>query len=110
MPQSYIFRMVAMDFRRLVSEAPIAIDADIKGGLTTEECQRLNRVKSSLHKYSRFTDALPPDEMDEKIQEEERRSQVNMWLLLACVYLAPYLRGALSREFCCFLVKTVYLY
>ena len=76
MPQSYIFRMVAMDFRRVVSEAPMDIDSEIKGGLTPEECQRLTRVKSSLHKYSWFQDALPQDEMDEKIQEEERRSQV----------------------------------
>ena len=68
--------MVAMDFRRVASERPIEIDSDIKGGLTSEECQRLNRVKSSLHKYSRFKDRLPQDEMDEKIQEEERRSQV----------------------------------
>ena len=68
--------MVAMDFRRVVSEAPMDIDSDMKGGLTPEECQRLARVKSSLHKYSRFKDALPQDEMDEKIQEEERRSQV----------------------------------
>ncbi|KAL9974561.1 hypothetical protein ACROYT_G011611 [Oculina patagonica] len=74
-PQSYIFRMVAMDFRRVVSEAPMDIDSDIRGGLTPEECQRLNRVKSSLHKYSEFQDTLPQDEMDEKIQEEERRSQ-----------------------------------
>ena len=65
-----------MDFRRVASERPIEIDSDIKGGLTSEECQRLNRVKSSLHKYSRFKDRLPQDEMDEKIQEEERRSQV----------------------------------
>ena len=68
--------MVAMDFRRIASEGPIEIDSDIKAGLTSEECQRLNRVKSSLHKYSRFKDRLPQDEMDEKIQEEERRSQV----------------------------------
>ena len=76
MPQSYIFRMVAMDFRRVVSEAPIVIDADIKGGLTTDECARLTRVKSSLDKYSGFQDTLPQDEMDEKRREEERRSVV----------------------------------
>ena len=81
MPQSYIFRMVAMDFGRVVSEAPMDIDSDIKGGLTPEECQRLTRVKSSLHKYSEFQDSLPQDEMDEKIQEEERRTQVNKYSL-----------------------------
>ena len=78
MPQSYIFRMVAMDFRRVFSEAPIAIDSEIKDSLTPEEYQRLSRVKSSLHKYSRFTDTLPQDEMAEKIQEEERRTQVRI--------------------------------
>ena len=52
------------------------IDSEIKGNLTPEECQRLGRVKSSLHKYSGFQDILPQDEMDEKIQEEERRIQV----------------------------------
>ena len=76
MPQSYIFRMVAMEFRRVVSEAPMDIDADIKSDLTPEECARLARVKSSLDKYSGFQDTLPQDEMDEKIQEEERRSLV----------------------------------
>ena len=76
MPQSYIFRMVAMDFRRVVSEAAMDIDANIRGGLTSEECSRLTRVKSSLYKYSGFQDTLPPDEMNEKIQEEARRSQV----------------------------------
>ncbi|PFX23697.1 Ribosome biogenesis protein YTM1 [Stylophora pistillata] len=75
MPQSFIFRMVAMDFRRVFAEAPIEIDSEIKGNLTPEECQRLGRVKSSLHKYSGFQDILPQDEMDEKIQEEERRIQ-----------------------------------
>ena len=68
--------MVAMDFRRVTSEGPLEIHSDIKAGLTSEECQRLNQVKSSLYKYSRFKDRLPQDEMDEKIQEEERRSQV----------------------------------
>ena len=76
MPQSYIYRMVAMDFRRVVSEAPIAIDSDIKGILSPEDSQRVNRVKSSLNKYSRFQDSLPQEEMDEIIQEEERRTTV----------------------------------
>lgn len=53
------------------------IDSEIKGNLTPEECQRLSRVKSSLHKYNDFHDILPQDEMDEKIQEEERRTQVS---------------------------------
>lgn len=75
MPQSFIFRMVAMDFRRVIAEAPMDIDPEIKGNLTPEECQRLSRVKSSLHKYNDFHDILPQDEMDEKIQEEERRTQ-----------------------------------
>ena len=81
MPQSYIYRMVAMDFHRVLSEAPIDVDSDIKAGLTPEECQRMSRVKSSLHKYSRFKDRLPPDEMDEKIQEEERRTQVRTFVI-----------------------------
>ena len=77
MPQSYIFRMVAMDFRRMISEGPIEIDPDVKNGLTSEDSQRLLSVKSSLHKYSRFTDMLPQDEMNEKLQEEERRNEVS---------------------------------
>ena len=76
MPQSYIYRMVAMDFRRVVSEAPIVIDSDVKGTLSPEDSQRVNRVKSSLNKYSRFQDSLPQEEMDEIIQEEERRTTV----------------------------------
>ena len=76
MPQSYIYRMVAMDFRRVVSEAPIAIDSGVKGTLSPEDSQRVNRVKSSLNKYSRFQDSLPKEEMDEIIQEEERRTTV----------------------------------
>jgi len=75
MPQSYIFRMVAMDFRRVFSEAPIDIDEDIMDRLTTDEFARLTQVKSSLDKYSGFQDTLPQDEMDEKIQEEDRRNQ-----------------------------------
>lgn len=76
MPQSYIYRMVAMDFRRVVSEEPIDIESDVKDGLSPEECQRMNQVKSSLNKYTQFKDAMPQDEMDEMIQEEARRSQV----------------------------------
>lgn len=76
MPQSYIFRMVAMDFRRVFAEAPIDIDEDIMDRLTTDECARLTQVKSSLDKYSGFQDTLPQDEMVEKIQEEDRRNQV----------------------------------
>ena len=52
------------------------IDADIRNDLTPEDCARMARVKSSLNKYSGFQDTLPQDEMDEKIQEEERRSLV----------------------------------
>lgn len=65
-----------MDFRRVVSEGPIAIDSEIKGTLSPEDSQRVNRVKSSLNKYSRFQDSLPQEEMDEIIQEEERRTTV----------------------------------
>ena len=68
MPQSFIFRMVAMDFRRVIAEAPMDIDSEIKGNLTPEECQRLSRVKSSLHKYNDFHDILPQDEMDAMIE------------------------------------------
>ncbi|XP_068724283.1 WD repeat-containing protein 97-like isoform X2 [Montipora capricornis] len=75
MPQSYIYRMVAMDFRRVVSEAPIDIDSDVKDELSPEEYQRLSRVKSSLFKFREFKDKLPQDEMEEIIQEEARRSQ-----------------------------------
>lgn len=85
MPQSFIFRMVAMDFRRVIAEAPMDIDSEIKGNLTPEECQRLSRVKSSLHKYNDFHDILPQDEMDEKIQEEERRTQVRYLFCSHCL-------------------------
>ena len=85
MPQSFIFRMVAMDFRRVIAEAPMDIDSEIKGNLTPEECQRLSRVKSSLHKYNDFHDILPQDEMDEKIQEEERRTQARYLFCSHCL-------------------------
>ena len=75
-PQSYIYRMVAMDFRRVFSEAPIDIDLHVKDELSPEDCTRLNRVKSSLLKLGGFKDKLPEDEMEEMIQEEARRNQV----------------------------------
>ena len=78
MPQSYIYRMVAMDFRRVVSEAPMVIDSDIKDTLSPEDCQRVKQVKSSLQKYTQFKDSLPQEEMDEIIQEEERRTMVRI--------------------------------
>lgn len=68
--------MVAMDFRHVFSEAPIDIDSHVKDELSLEDCMRLNRVKSSLLKLGGFKDKLPEDEMEEKIQEEARRSQV----------------------------------
>jgi len=74
-PQSYIYRMVAMDFRRVFSEAPIDIDLHVKDELSPEDCMRLNRVKSSLLKLGGFKDKLPEDEMEEMIQEEARRNQ-----------------------------------
>ena len=80
------------------------IDSDIRGELTPEECQRLTRVKSSLHKYSEFQDALSQDEMNEKIQEEERRSQVNtsiIFLLFTALLLGYSLFQAFGLSSTC---------
>jgi len=76
MPHSYIFRMVAMEFQRPVSEHPLPIDPEVKVKLSPDELQRLTRAKSSVFKFERFADLLSPEEMDEKAEEEERRNQV----------------------------------
>ncbi|KAK3744458.1 hypothetical protein QZH41_012879 [Actinostola sp. cb2023] len=75
MPHSYIFRMVAMEFQRPVSEHPLPIDPEVKVKLSPDELQRLTRAKSSVFKFERFADLLSPEEMDEKAEEEERRNQ-----------------------------------
>lgn len=76
MPRSYIYRMVAMEFQRPVSENPIPIDPEVKTALTSNDLHRLTQAKSSVFKFERFADLLSPEEMDEKAQEEERRSKV----------------------------------
>ena len=78
MPQSYIFRMVAMDFRRAISEFPLPVEEDVHSSLSSPEKQRLTRVKSSVYKFSHFSDVLSPEEMEEKVEEEDRRKKVSL--------------------------------
>lgn len=83
MPQSYIFRMVAMDFRRVVAEHPLPVEKDVHDSLSSPEKQRLVSVKSSKYKFSHFSDALSREEMEEKAEEEDRRQKVILELLLS---------------------------
>lgn len=78
MPRSYIYRMVAMEFHRPVSENALPIAPEVKAKLSPDDLQRLTRAKSSVFKFERFADLLSPEEMDEKAQEEERRNEVRI--------------------------------
>ena len=76
MPQSYIYRMVAMEFRRVPKEKPFPIEPEVKNRLSSSQLQRLTRAKSSIYKFTQFADTLSQEELDERVAEEEKRQEV----------------------------------
>ncbi|XP_048577146.1 uncharacterized protein LOC5521505 isoform X2 [Nematostella vectensis] len=75
MPRSYIYRMVAMEFQRPCAEKPLPIEESVSDVMSSNDRQRLTRAKSSVYKFTHFADLLSPEEMNERVEEEERRSK-----------------------------------
>lgn len=78
MPQSYIYRMVAMEFRNPLNEGPLPVSQEVKNRLSSAQLQRLTRAKSAIGQFTQFADSLTKEEMDERLAEERKRKEVQL--------------------------------
>lgn len=77
MPQSYVYRMVGMNFKDFMNDSVIPFDEKILKSLSIVDQQRLMKARSFSSKFTHDPDALPEEESAEKKEEAMRRALVS---------------------------------
>lgn len=76
MPQSYVYRMVAMDFKDNVKDSAVPFNEKLCQSLSAVDKQRLTVARSFFRKFNQVADAFPGEESSERQQEAKRRAEV----------------------------------
>jgi len=75
LPQSYLYRLVAMLFLDSELEEPIKMDDAVVKEMSADDRSRIHHVHTSYMKFMRFIDDIPAEEQERREVEDNKKAE-----------------------------------